>query len=170
MAEERRKKRSHAEVAAAREQYLKEREERKKLREEQKAAQERLRQERLAQRIKKKEKLRVRRERKVDCSHPMNSIKPFSGEVQMGEWYTIRFAGSFIYGQCIEYKGPENSYEDGQGRITAGIYSFESKEPKPGGGFWIYPASQENILCKGILRSEDVDYPNDLKFNGISYY
>lgn len=171
MVEECRKKRSHAEVAAAREQYLKEREERKRLREEQKAAQERLRQERLAQRLKKREKLQSKaREKKGTSSHPINEIQAYRGNIQFGEWYTIRFAGSFVYGKYIDYRGPESSYEDGQGHIRYGIYSFESKEPRTGGGFWIYPASRENILCKGVLKPEDVNYPGDIKFNGISYY
>ena len=199
MAEER-KRRSKAEVAAAREQYLKEKEarqqaraERQALREakqqaraERQAAREKLiaeRQARKEQREKLKamtdgERAQVRYEQKLEKArkankvevHPLNRIKPYEGNVEVGEWYTIRFAGGLKYGKCVQHKRPEDAVEEGQVRVRYEIFSFETKEPKRGGGFWIYPAKREDIIWKGAIKPEDLGYPNNIKFNGISYY
>lgn len=202
MAEERRKKRSHAEVVAAREQYLKEREERQKARAERKAAREakqQARAERQAERAKliaerqarkeQREKLRnmtegeraqaryeqklakARKANKIEV-HPLSRISPYQGEIEVGEWYTFRFAGAPHYGKCISHKSPGDSVEEGQVRISYEIFAFETKEPrfnKPS-EFWIYPAKREDVIWRGIMTSEDFGYQNNLKFNGISYY
>ena len=185
MAEERRKKRPHAEVVAAREQYLKEREARQQARAERKAEREKLQAERQArkeqrekhkamtdgERAQARYEQRLEKARKANKSevHPLSRIKPYEGNVEVGVWYTIRFAGGLKYGKCISHKRPEDAVEEGQVRVRYEIFSFESKEPRPG-GFWIYPAKREDIIARGIVKSEDLGYPNNIKFNGISYY
>lgn len=201
MAEERRKRRTKAEVAAAREQYLKEKEarqqaraEKQALREakqqaraERQAAREKLiaeRQARKEQREKLKamtdgQKAQLKHEQRLEKvrkaskkeTHPINRVKPYQGEIELGEWYTFRFTGSLKYGQCVEHKSPEDSYVDGQGRISYDIYLLKTREPKSGPDqTWIYPAKREDIIWKGPMKSEDLGYPNNVGFNGILYY
>ena len=196
---ERRKKRPHAEVVAAREQYLKEKEERLKARAERQAqreARQQARAERQAEREKliaerqarkeQREKLKamtggqraqLRYEQKLEKArklnkkevHPLSRVKAYEGTVELGKWYTIRFAGSLKYGKCIQHKSPEDTPEEGQVRVRYDIYSFETKEPRSG-GFWIYPAKREDILAEGPMKPGDLGYPNNIRFNGISYY
>lgn len=187
MAEERRKRRSKEEVAAAREQYLKEREARQQVRAERKAQRGQLIAERQA-RKEQREKLKnmteaeraqaryevklekVRKASKKGDVHPINRIKPFSGTVRVGDWYTIRFAGGLRYGECIQHKSPEDAVEEGQVRVRYDIFIFRTKEPRAGGGFWTYPVKREDVLAEGVMKSEDLGYSNNIKFNGISYY
>lgn len=199
MAEER-KRRTKAEVAAAREQYLKEKEERLKARAERQAlreAKQQARAERQAERERiiaerqarkeRREKLKAMsdgeraqaryeqrlekaRKKSKEIVHPLSLIKPYQGDIEIGEWYTFRFAGCVKYGKCIGHKKPEDTPEEGQVRVRYEIFSFESKEPRTSDAFWIYPAKREDIIWKGVMKSEDFGYQNNLKFNGISYY
>ena len=186
MAEER-KRRTKAEVAAAREQYLKEKEARQQARAERQAAREKLiaeRQARKEQREKLKamsdgERAQVRNQQKLEKArkankkgevHPLKQIEPYRGTIKLGEWYTIRFAGGLRYGECIQHKSPEDMEEEGQVRVRYDIFLFRTKEPRAGGEFWTYPAKREDVLAEGVIKSEDLGYPNNIKFNGISYY
>ena len=184
MAEEHRKRRSKAEVAAAREQYLKEREAKQQARAERRAEREKIIAERQA-RKEQREKLRnmtegeraqakyeaklekARKDNKKE-THPLARVKPYQGMVEVGKDYTIRFAGSLHYGTCIQHKSPEDIPEEGQVRVRYEIFLLETREPKSG-GYWIYPAKREDILAEGVLDPENLGYPNNIKFNGISY-
>ena len=185
MAEERRKRRSKEEVAAAREQYLKEREAKQQARAERKAQQEQLkaeRQTRKEQREKLKtmtesERAQIRYELKLEKVrnknkeqvHPILKIKPYQNELIVGKWYTIRFAGSLVYGQYIQEQAAGVDEENGIRRRYS-LFLFQSKMARPGGGFWTYPVTLENVLCEGVLTEEKCEGIMHPVFNGISYY
>lgn len=185
MAEERRKRRSKEEVAAAREQYLKEREARQQARAERKAQWEQLiaeRQARKEQREKLKTmseperaqaryriKLEKIRNANKEQVHPIQQIKPYQDKLTIGNWYTIRFAGSLVYGQYIQEQAAGVDEENGTKRRYS-LFLFRSKMAKPGGGFWTYPVTSDNILCEGILTEEKCEGIMHPVFNGISYY
>lgn len=146
---ERRKKRSHEEVQAAREAYLKAREEKKKLREqkllerqkfqeERKQEKEKRAEERIQYRLelnksreKKKEQRKRRRMSKKDLEGDGVFYPPYEGSIKVGDRVVARFAGSSIEGPIIYTVSPKDIFleEEQEGSILYTILEGTTKYP-----------------------------------------
>lgn len=165
--QERKHKRSHEEVIAAREAYLKAKAERDQARAEKKVQRERFireKQERKVARERRKnmtegeraqalheaklEKLNKRRGKNAENSW-WYELPVFKGEVVLGKTYTVKFAGGFERGvlEKIERSGLDNDLYVRPGTEGSIFYIIKSVE---NGRTWRYPVHREDIIAEGF--------------------
>lgn len=156
---ERKKKRSHAEVVAAREAYAKERHEKLAAREARKAEREKLAAERVERRAARQarenmspeelKKARYEEQRKlVDkrrkmCKPDGPVFKTYKGKVEAGDTVAARFAGATIFGVVEEIVSEEDQeFEFRKGANSVTLYNVKGFDG------YRYPVRREKIVAK----------------------
>lgn len=158
--EQKRKKRTHAEVVAAREAYAKERHDKLMAKEAKKAEREKLIAERAARKAEReaRKKMTSEERRKADYEQRRDLVEkrrkrckevdgptyaPYKGTVEIGDVLAARFAGSTVVGVLEKISDEENQeFEFRRGAAAITLYNIRGED-----GF-LYPVRREKIINK----------------------